>query len=55
MPTSNDKIMDDFPFPTISPIVGTPTYHTISEVNLKLNSNASSVQSNLGCGTLGLL
>ena len=38
-----------------TPIVGTPTYNTIAEVNLKLNLNAASVQSNLGCGTLGLL
>ena len=55
MPTAIDKIMDGFPFPTIPPIVGTPTYNTIAEVNLKLNSNSASVQSNLGCGTLGLL
>ena len=55
MPTPIDKIMDIFPFPTIPPIVGTPTYNTIAEVNLKLDSNSASVQSNLGCGTLGLL
>ena len=55
MPTATDKIVDGFPFPTIPPIVGTPTYNTIAEVNLKLNSNSASVQSNLGCGTLGLL
>ena len=47
--------MDIFQFPTIPRIVGTPTYNTIVEVNLKLNSNSASVQSNLGCGTLGLL
>ena len=55
MPTAIDKIVDGFPFPTIPPIVGTPTYKTIAEVNLKLNSNSASVQSKLGCGTLGLL
>ena len=55
MTTAIDKIVDGFPFPTIPPIVGTPTYNTIAEVNLKLNSNAASVQSNLGCGTLDLL
>ena len=55
MPTAIGKIVDDFPFPTIPPIVGTPTYYTIAEVNLKLNSNSASVQSNLGCGTFGLL
>ena len=55
MSTAIDKILDGFPFPTIPPIVGTPTYNTIAEVNLKLNSNSASVQSNLVCGTLGLL
>ena len=55
MPTTIDKIVYGFPFQTIPPIVGTPTYNTIAEVNLKLNSNSASVQSNLGCGTLGLL
>ena len=55
MTTVIDKIVDGFPFPTILPIVGTPTYNTITKVNLKLNSNSASVQSNLGCGTLGLL
>ena len=55
MPTSIDNIVDGFPFPTIPPIVGNPTYNTIAEVNLKLNSNSASVESNLGCGTLGLL
>ena len=55
MTTAIDKIVDGFPFSTIPPIVGTPTYNTIAEVNLKLNSNSASVQSNLGCGTLNLL
>ena len=55
MPTSIDKIVDGFPFPTIPPIVGTLTYNTIFEVNLKLNLNSASVQSDLGCGNLGLL
>ena len=47
--------MDGFPFPTIDPIIGTPDYESIADIHLKLNSNAVSVQSNLGCGTLGLL
>ena len=55
MPTAIDNIVDGFPFPTIPPLVGNPTYNTIAEVNLKLSSNAASVQSNLGCGNLGLL
>ena len=55
MPTTLDKIVDGFPFPKISPIAGAPNYETIAKVHLELNSNAASVQSNLGCGTLGLL
>ena len=55
MPTAIDKIVDFTPFQTIPPIVGTPTYNTIAEVNLKLYSNAASIQSNLGCVTLSLL
>ena len=55
MPTDNDKIVDGFPLPKIPPIFGTPTYNTIAEVNLKLNSNSASVQYNLHCNTLGLL
>ena len=55
MPTAIDKIVDGFPFPIIPPIVGNPTYNTIAEVDLKINSNSASVQSNLGCGTLVLL
>ena len=31
MPTAINKIVDGFPFPTILPIVGTPTYNTIAE------------------------
>ena len=55
MPSSIEKIVDRFPFPMISPIIGTPDYESIADIHLKLNSNATSVQSNLGCGTLGLL
>ena len=55
MPSSIEKIVDGFPFPTIDPIIGTPDYESIVDMQLKLNSNAASVQSNLGCGTLGLL
>ena len=55
MPSSIEKIVDGLPFPTIDPIIGTPDYESIAYIHLKLNSNAASVQSNSGCGTLGLL
>jgi hypothetical protein len=55
MPSTLDRITESFPHPTIPPIVGQPTYETLSEVHLKLNTNAASVQSHLGNGQLGLL
>ena len=55
MPSSINKIVDGFLFPTIDPIIGTPDYESIADIHLKLNLNAESVQSNLGCGMLGLL
>ena len=55
MPSLIEKIVDGFPFPKIDPIIGTPDYESIADIHLKLNLNAASVQSNLECGTLGLL
>ena len=55
MTSSTDKIVESFPYPTISPIIGQPGYDTIAEVHLQLNANAASVQSHLGDGALGLL
>ena len=55
MPSSIDKIVDEFPFPTIDPIIGTQYYESIADIHLKINSDAASEQSDLGCGTLGLL
>ena len=39
----------------ITPIIGIPTYESISEIHIKLNSNAVTVHSELGSITLGLL
>jgi hypothetical protein len=50
-----ESILDGFPQNAISLVIGMPTYATISEVNLRLNTNAASVQSDHGDGTLGLL
>ena len=50
-----DKIVEGFPHPTITPIIGIPTYESISEIHIRLNSNAASVHSELGNGALGLL
>ena len=55
MPSSIKNIVDRFPFLMINPIIGTPDYESIANIHLKLNLDAVSVQSNLGCGTLILL
>ena len=55
MPSDIDRIVEGFPHPTIPPTIGRPEYAQIAEVNLKLNANAASVQSELGNGALGVL
>ena len=55
MMISIDKIIDGFPHPNIAPIVSIPTYKSIPQLNLELNANAASAQSNFGNGHLGLL
>ena len=55
MPTTIEKIVQGFPHPTVVPINGVPTFETLAALNLQLNANAASVQSNLGDGLLGLL
>ena len=55
MTSSTDKIVESFPYLTITLIIGHPGYDTIAEMHLQLNDNAASVQYHLGDGTLGLL
>ena len=47
-----DNIMDCFPYPTVTPIIGQPGYENISEMHLQLNVNSASVQAHIGNGTL---
>ena len=54
MPDIN-KIVEGFPHPTITPIIGIPSYETLAEVHIKLNSNAASVHLELVNSALGLL
>jgi hypothetical protein len=44
------SIVDGFPHPNVAPIVGIPTNELIAELNLQLNANAATKQSNLGDG-----
>ena len=55
MVASIDKILKAMPHSSIPPIIGHPTYSSIHEIHQFLISNAASIQSNLGCGTLGLI
>ena len=50
---SIDKLVESFENPSISPIDGEPTYATLHAMHELLNLNAESVNTNLGCGTLG--
>ena len=52
---SADRIIEGFPHPTITPIVGQPCFETITPLKLSLSTNATSVNSHLGNGALGLL
>ena len=53
MSTSVDKIIDGMHNPTLNEIAGTPSYDTIKTVNNELIANVYSIQTNLGCGTVG--
>ena len=50
-----DKILEAMPHSSTPPIIGQPTYSSIHEIHQYLSSNAASIQSKLGCGTLGLI
>ena len=53
--SSTEKIVESFPYSTITPIIGQPGYDSITVVYLQLNTNDASVQSHLGDGVLGLI
>ena len=50
-----DKITAGFPRPIVDPILGLPTYATIKELHVQLNSNAASIFMNIGDGQHDLL
>ena len=55
MVASINKILEAMPHSSIPPIIGQSTYSSIHKIDQYLRSNATSIQSNLGCGTLGLI
>ena len=52
---STEKIIEDFPHPTITPIVGQPYLDTLQGPKFSLSTNAVSVISYLVNDALGLL
>ena len=55
MTSAVEKVEATFPFLSVDPIVGQPTYDTIRALHKKLNANAASVNTHIGNGRLGLL
>ena len=55
MASTVENILENFPYPTLTPIAGVPDYESLSELHTQANSNSSSIQSNLGGGNHGLL
>ena len=55
MVASINKSIKATPHSSIPPIIGQPNYSCIHEIHQFLRSNAASIQSNLGYGTLGLI
>ena len=52
---SVDNLVDRFENPSIPPIDGKQTYAMLHAMHELLNSNAASVNANLGCSNLGHL
>ena len=50
-----EKNVESFTHPTVPPIFGQPSYEKISEIQLKINTDAASIYSHKGDGRLGLL
>ena len=41
-PTSAEKILENFPHPTIEPIISKPVFEILAPAHVKLNANAAS-------------
>ena len=53
MASSIEKIIDGMPTPALTKIIGIPNYESVKQINDELTANAYSIQTNLGCGTVG--
>ena len=50
-----DNVLSTFPYPSLSPITGVPTFETINDMVMHLKANAASIQTENGGGQLGFL
>ena len=55
MTSSIDKTVENFPYPTLTPIAGVPDYEILAEFHMQSNCNLPSIQYNLGGESHGLL
>jgi hypothetical protein len=55
MTVDGSSVAEGFPHPTLTPIIGEPTHASIKTLKVELSANASSVDSILGNGILGLI
>ena len=53
--TTVEKFIETFPIPTLTRIVGQPTYEQVKELNEELNANAASIVTTRGGGAHGYL
>ena len=53
--TTVEKYIETFPIPTLTRIVGQPTYEQVKELNEELNANAASIVTTRGGGAHGYL
>ena len=43
MTSSIDKMVENFPYPTLTPIAGVPDYESLAEFHTQSNCNSSSI------------
>jgi hypothetical protein len=53
--TTIDNVLSTFPYPSLSPITGVPTFETINDMVMHLKANAAAIQTDNGGGQLGFL
>ena len=50
-----DNVMSTFPYPSLSPINGVPTFETINDMVTNLKANAAAIHTDNGGGQFGFL